>query len=182
MGCVKMSSVNALAISTRGKKYGALAETNEQITTTEPAIDNTAINSEKLVTEGTLLDYMGTPQVTNNGVNEYHVQPKLYGRSHSEISDAGFEFIKAGVIDAEETVATYKLSSQYAGNDVRLATIKATVNYVDTEISAAVQTAISLEQQYNAATYVPLTNYPMTYSINTSMNRSVAKRYSRARH
>eukprot|EP00966_Prymnesium_polylepis_P207868 4815043-Prymnesium_polylepis.1 len=81
--------------------------------------------STKLVTNGALLGYMGASTITTNGVNQYFAQGKLHARSTGETTDPNFHFIKSGVIDAVETVASYKASSQFTNNDNRLATVKA---------------------------------------------------------
>jgi hypothetical protein len=99
------------------------------------SIVSSNFSSSNLVTEGGILNFLGNPVITENGIPIIKSQQKLYARSITEITDPSFEFIKAGVHD---------LTSGYdATKDNRIATMACTDIHITSKINSLVPTLIS---------------------------------------
>ena len=93
------------------------------------------LSSSNLVTEGGILNFLGNPVLTENGIPIIQSQQKLYARSITEITDPNFEFIKAGVHDVTSGFDETK--------DNRIATMACTHRYITSKIDSLVPTLIS---------------------------------------
>jgi hypothetical protein len=99
------------------------------------SIVSSNLSSSNLVTEGGILNFLGNPVLTENGIPIIKSQQKLYARSITETTDPSFEFIKAGVHD---------LTSGYdATKDNRIATMACTDIHITSKINSLVPTLIS---------------------------------------
>jgi len=99
--------------------------TNNKVDKSSVVSNITASNltSTNLVTEGGILNYIGSAQLTENGVSIIRAQPKLYARSITETTDPNFNFIKPAVNDVT--------SGFDHTSDNRLATMACTHNHVN---------------------------------------------------
>jgi hypothetical protein len=59
------------------------------------------LTSKNLVTEGGILNFVGTPELTQNSVPVIKIQPRLYRKVTSEITDPEFSFIRNDVYDID---------------------------------------------------------------------------------
>jgi len=98
----------------------------------------TNLTSTNLVTEGGILNFLGNPVLTENGVPIIQSQQKLYARSITETTDPNFNFIKAGVHD---------LTSGYdETKDNRIATMACTHTHITNTINSLVPPLIQAAQ------------------------------------
>ena len=93
------------------------------------------LSSSNLVTEGGILNFLGNPVLTENGIPIIKSQQKLYAKSITETTDPNFNFIKSGVHDVT--------SGFDATKDNRIATMACTDGHITSKINSLVPTLIS---------------------------------------
>jgi len=102
--------------------------TNNKVDKSSVVSNITASNltSTNLVTEGGILNFVGT-HLTENGIPVVKIQPRLYRKVTSEITDTEFSFIRNDVYDID--------SGFYKSTDNALATMACTHNHIIDQIS-----------------------------------------------
>ena len=113
------------------------------------------LSSSNLVTEGAILNFIGSAQLNESGTPIIRVQPKLYARSITDVTDPSFSYIKAGVHD--------NASGYDETKDNRIATMACTHNHITSQISASkVSPTFS-----GTVTLPPATSVQLNYGIFT---------------